>query len=352
MRASIRRLPFPHALLLPMAALATVTLVAGRAGPADEPALLKVLGFSAEDLQKISRGEVVGHTTEADASAVALSVAGTIQVPVSYYLDRLRAIESFKKSPEILQIGRFGPAPSPADLAALTLDRADLDYLKDCRLKNCGMKLDAQGIGQLARKAAAAPVLDVAMRQYLADYVQRYLQGGHPALIEYRDGSRPKPVAAELQSIVGHAGYLQQGWPTLYRAVADFQGTLPEGLDHFVYWSKEKIGPRAVISVTHTIISPLQNGAAAVATKQLYASHYSDGSLGVTMLFDKGTDDAPRTLVLYANRSRLDIFGGLFGSIKRPLVRSRARDGAERTMRLLRDRLERDYRAKQGILCP
>jgi hypothetical protein len=82
-----------------------------------------------------------------------------------------------------------------------------------------------------------------------------------------------------------------------------------------------------------------------IATKQLYASHYSEASLGVTILLDKGTVEAPRTLVIYVNRSRLDIFGGLLGPIKRPLVRSRAREGAERTMRQLRDRLEREYRA-------
>jgi hypothetical protein len=311
----------------------------------DEQALLKEFGFSAQDVQKIGRGEVIGHTTQAAGDEVALAVAGAIGVPATYYLQRLRAIETFKKSAEILQIGRFSTTPSAADLASLTLDGADIDDLKGCRLEDCGVKLDVQGIAQLGRRDARSDLSSAAMRQYLAGYVERYLRSGNAVLIEYRDGSAPGRLDAELQGIMDRSAYLSRGWPLLYRAVSDFSGALPQGLDHFVYWSKEKIGPRAVISVTHAIISPPRNGAAVIATKQLYASHYSEASLGVTILLDKGTVEAPRTLVIYVNRSRLDIFGGLLGPIKRPLVRSRAREGAERTMRQLRDRLEREYRA-------
>jgi hypothetical protein len=312
----------------------------------EDQTLLRELGFSAADLQKINRGEIVGRTTQADASAVALVVAGAIAVPIDFYLKKFRAIESFKKSPEVLQIGRFERPPSADDLAALTVDAADVSDLKSCRVGDCGVKLDVDGVTRLARKDAQAATASAAMRQYLAGYAHQYLQGGNGALIEYRDNSHPTRLAGELRVILERSEFLQRGWPSLYTAVASFSGSLPEGLDHFLYWSKEKIGPRAVISVTHAIISPPSQGTAAIATKQIFASHYSTGSLGLTMLLDKGTSESPRTLVVYVNRSRLDIFGGLLGTIKRPLVRSRARDGAERSMRHLRDRLERDYRAR------
>jgi hypothetical protein len=311
----------------------------------NEEALLKRLGFSAQELQKINRGEVVGRTTDADASAVALVVAGTIAVPVAFYLEKFRTIESFKKSPEIHQIGRFGEVPSVEDVAGLTLDPADVNDLKGCRVNACGVKLDADGIGRLARRDAQPADASAAMRHYLAGYAQRYLRAGNGALIEYRDSSSPRRLADELRVILERSDYLERGWPSLYKAVAHFSGSLPEGLEHFLYWSKEKIGPRPVLSVTHVIISPPQGGTAAIASKQLFASHYSTGSLGLTILVDKSVPGVPRTLVVYVNRSRLDIFGGLLGSIKRPLVRSRARDGAERTMRLLRDRMERQYGA-------
>jgi hypothetical protein len=186
------------------------------------------------------------------------------------------------------------------------------------------------------------------MREYLAAYTARYFTRGNAALIEYRDDRPPRPLLADLREILRRSTYLEQGWPELARGVDQFDGTLPDGLEGFLYWSKERIGPRAVISVTHAIVSPLRDGRAAVGTKQVYASHYSDASLGITMLFERAVGAEPRTLVIYTHRSRLDVFGGIFGGLKRPIVRSRARDGATRTLERLRERMERQFRAARG----
>jgi hypothetical protein len=323
----------------------TGVVPSGGTAVVEEDALLREIGFSAQEVQRITRGEVVARTTQADSSAVALAVAATVTVPPAFYLDQLRDIASFKKGPEIQQLGRFGRDPSTADLATLVLDQSDVDDLRTCKAGNCGVKLDANGIRAMASREARIESASSAMRGYLAAYVQRYLQAGNPALIEYHDASRPKRLRDDLLAITERLPFLRRGWPVLFEGITQFNGLLPNGLDGFVYWSKEKIGPRAVVSVTHVVIQPMQNGTAAVGTKQLYASHYGHASLGLTILLDKGTPESPRTRVIYVNRSRLDIFGGLFGGIKRPLVRSRARDVAERTIRQLRERLERNYRA-------
>jgi hypothetical protein len=44
----------------------------------------------------------------------------------------------------------------------------------------------------------------------------------------------------------------------------------------------------------------------------------------------------------------VDIFDGVLGALKRPIVRSRARAGAERMMTGLRARLESDFRAHRA----
>lgn len=336
----------------PVRAISAVTLLAaglslgGTAATfTDETALLNEIGFTAHEIDRIDRGEIVARTTEADSSAIALAVAGTVPVPAAFYLDRLRDIESFKQTPEVLQIGRFGRPPAASDMTALTLAPEDVDDLRSCRVGNCGFKLDARGIEALARKDAQVHSASAGLREHLAEYVRRYVEGGNGALMEYRDGSRPRHIGDDLRRIGDRSRYLHQRWPALFGAVFGFDGTLPPGFDHFLYWSKETIGPRPVVSVTHVIISPVQDGGAAFATKQIYASHYGNASLGVTMLFDRSTPEAPRTRVVYLNRSRIDLLGGLFGPIKRPVIRSRAREGAERAMRGLRDRLERQYAA-------
>lgn len=307
-------------------------------------ALLKQVGFSAQEIERVKRREVVARTNDADGSAVALAVATIMEVPAAFYLEKFRAIESFKTSPEVKQIGRFGRIPSAAEIASLSLDEDDVHDLRSCRPGNCGLKLDAQGIARVAGRDVRLDTASAAMRAYLAEYAARYLAAGNGALMEYRSTSRPKRILDELAIILARFQFLRQHWPVLFDAVANYSGSLPGGVDGFIYWSKEKIGPRAVVNLTHLIVSPVTNGRAAVATKSIYASHYGDASLGVTMLIDGGTAASPRTLVIYVNRSRLDVLGGVFGAIKRPLVRSRARDGAERTMRALRERTERQYR--------
>ena len=315
-------------------------------GVPDERALLTEIGFTAQEAQRIMRGDTVARTTHADSSAVALAVASTMAAPAAFYLEQLRDIESFKKSPEVHQIGRFGRQPSVADLAALTVEPSDVNDLKSCRAGDCGFKLDDEGIRALASREARMDSASAAMRRHLAAYTQRYLQSGNASLIEYHDASRPRRLADDLRLILEHSPYLRRAWPALDHAIGAFSGSLPAGLDGFVYWSKEKVGPRPVISVTHVIISPVKGGAAAIATKGIYASHYGHASLGLTILLDR-TTDAPRTRVISVNRSRLDVFDGLFGTIKRPLVRSRARDGAERVMTRLRERVEANYRARR-----
>jgi hypothetical protein len=312
-----------------------------------EAALLSEIGFSAQEVEKIRRGETVAKTTQADSSAVALAVASTVAAPLDFYLEQFRDIVSFKTSPEVLQIGRFGHEPKSSDLSALTLEPPDINDLRSCEPGDCGVKLDDQGIRAVAARDARVDTASAALRQYLAAYTLRYLQSGNGALIAYHNASNPRRLADDLRLILDHSGYLQRGWPPLFDAVGSFTGTLAAGLEGFVYWSKEKVGPRAVVSVTHAIINPPRQGSAAIATKQIYASYYGHASLGLTILLDRSTVDAPRTRVIYVNRSRLDVFGGLFGGIKRALVRSRARDGAERTMGRLRERVERNYRARR-----
>lgn len=303
-------------------------------------------GFSAGEIQRVEAGEVVARGLPVDQDSVGIVAAALLAVPAEFFLERFRRIEQFKKTAEVQQIGRLRFPPSAADLEELTLDAAELKAMHRCRPRDCDLKLDARGIERVRAAPDEAATMP-ALRAHLADYASRYLREGNAALIEYRDKPRPLPVGAELKQILGDSPYLQRHWPDLYAAVAAFQGTLPLGLEHFIYWSKEKVGPRAVVSLTHTIIRPPRDGIAAIATKQIYASHYTTGSMGMIILAERRGTPAPRTLVIYLNRTRVDMFDGLLGGLKRSIVRSRARSGAERMMAGMRARVEAQYRSLQ-----
>lgn len=303
-------------------------------------------GFSAGELQRLEQGETVTKSIAADNATVAVAAAMYVAVPPHYFLEQFRRIEQFKKAQEVQQIRRFSQPPSAADLAGLTLDAGELRDARQCQVGDCAFKLDAAGIERLQATSTDDAAL-AAFRAHLAEYASSYLEKGNAALMEHRDGARPLAMNHQFSLILAESRYLQRHWPDLHNAIGAFSGTLPEGLDHFLYWSKEKVASRPVVSITHVIIRPPHDGVTVIATKQLYASHYTTGSLGLTLLEDKGHPGAPRTLVAYINRTRVDVFTGLLGGLKRPMIRARARSGADGMMKTLRMKLEQAFTAEQ-----
>ena len=78
-----------------------------------------------------------------------------------------------------------------------------------------------------------------------------------------------------------------------------------------------------------------------VAQKQIYASHYFDGSLAVTLLLQDPKDvDPPITYVVYFNRSRGDLLKGGFGGIKRRVAEEAASSAAQDTLGAMKRALE------------
>jgi hypothetical protein len=52
---------------------------------------------------------------------------------------------SFRKVPQIVELGVFSNPPRLEDLAGLTIDAADLDALEDCKPGNCAVKSGRRG---------------------------------------------------------------------------------------------------------------------------------------------------------------------------------------------------------------
>ena len=305
--------------------------------------------FTSDDLRRVSEGEAVARSLDAADDEVAIGGAVRIRVPPAYYVARFRAIETFKRDSAVLQIGRFGDRPAASDMAALQLGRRDVDDLRGCRPAECRVKLDAAGISRFASRRPTPETdqqLSAAFTEHLAAYTARYVGGGNDQLIEYRDHEQPRPLLSGLRQILQHSNDLADGLPAMAQAIGAFDGSVPHGVDGFVYWSHEMVGPRSVVTLTHALVTSPGEGVTALASKQIYASHYFTASLGLTLLFERASA-SPDTLVIYVNRSRVDFFDGLLGGAKRSIVRSRARSATVRILRDLKVRLEHEF--QQGL---
>jgi hypothetical protein len=77
-----------------------------------------------------------------------------------------------------------------------------------------------------------------------------------------------------------------------------------------------------------------------VVQKQIYASHYFDGSLALATLLDTQDAGRPATYLVYTNRSRGDLLRGGFGGVRRTVAESQARQGAKDTLGIIKRMLE------------
>ena len=233
----------------------------------------------------------------------------------------------------MLQIGTFSSLPQPEDVASLIIDEAELKRLRECRVEDCEVRLSADGIERVRRDidwhaADASRKASLLVRQLLVDYVARYRQSGAVAAMEYADRAPRLNVGREFASLIDADTIMSNYAPRLRRHLLEYPTSSADKMTDFVYWSKELVRGRPVISITHVATAAAVDDspvAYAIGSKQIYAMHYYDASLGLTLLVPDRTAASPATYVVYLNRSRIDLFDGLFGGVARRIVAGRAR---------------------------
>lgn len=75
-----------------------------------------------------------------------------------------------------------------------------------------------------------------------------------------------------------------------------------------------------------------------VAGKQIFASHYMNGALGLTAVLRDDTQDAH--YLVYLNRSQLDLLGGVSGFLKRSILEGHISRDTPKILHALRGKLE------------
>ena len=349
-----------RALALCVVLIATgINLVTGQAqGPLREPEafLRKYIRLSAAEQTAMQRGDAVAKLVQT-SNKRELAVGGVVRlaVPRDDFVSKIRDIVRYKTNDAILQIGRFSDPPRIEDLAGLTMEPADLASLKKCKLGNCGLRMPAAEIERFrteidwTRKDSNARATLLA-RQMILQYVKAYLAGGDSALAEYHDRKRALSLADESRSLMAASLYLLEYAPEFHSYLEKYPAGQLEKVENLIYWSKEKFGLKPVVSVTHmTIYTVTRDGVAnvIVSSKQLYASRYFESSFALTVFVEVAEPGpSPASYLIYLNRSRTDLLGGILGGAKRSIVESGMVRGVKKTLLVTKNRLEKDFRER------
>lgn len=295
-------------------------------------------GLTVDQWNAVNRGDPQARVLDTkEKREVAVVGVAHVRATTTCFVTMLQDIENFKKSPAVLQIRKFGKPVDQQSIEGFRLEIGDIDDLRNCRPGDCRVKLPVAAMERLERdvdwtQPDAAVNFQAVVREELAAYLESYLDQGNSALIEYRDRSKPVRLPDEFRAVLDARPGLAGLVPEFYEHMARYPRDPSPDVNEFFYWSIETFGLKPVTSITHVSIY-FQPGRAVAASKQIYASHYFDASLGLTAaLDDPGVAPGPGMYLVYLNRSRIDLLRGFLGGLRRAVLRGRLRDGMRKSL--------------------
>ncbi len=340
-------------LALACAAAPLVVALSAEPGSTVERLLTGRMGFSADAVRELERGSAVTRSLRTRVRQEVAHVAAVyLDAPPDEFVARFRDIEEFERGPGIPQIGRFSAPPRIDDLQLLTLAPEDVEELSKCRPGDCEVKLSVDAMARFRSEVDwssedAPRQADAVARAMVLDLLRAYQAHGNAALGSYVDGKRPLAVAEHFRSLLASRDPLPVPVPALLAYLDDYPQGLPDGAEDFFYWTMVDFGMKPTIRLNHVTIRPLPDRlstgvAYAIATKQLYASHYFHTTLELRFLLDR-TDHEGRegSALISITRSRNDGMTGFRGLFLRPIIRRRSRDAVRGYLEHVKRQVER-----------
>lgn len=320
---------------------------ARRSADVDVRSLLREVGFTDGDWAAIERGGAVARILDTDAREIA--VAGSVRIAAlrERLVARIREIENLERSAVVLDAGRFSDPPRAADLSAAPFEEYNLD-LRDCRAGDCRVRLGADDIARFHRdidwRHADWRERSAALwRELLAGYARGYVRDGAASLPIYANKTEPLSVAGELKLLGARFAFVRRYSPAFHDYLQHFNPAGRAGAEETMYWTKEDFGVRPVFRLSHQVIYPASapTPAVLIATSQVYADHYLDAALGVTLAIDSGQNtQRPGFYMVAVNRARTRSLSGVLRRMVRGTVQGRSREAMRKILISTKSALE------------
>jgi hypothetical protein len=175
-------------------------------------------------------------------------------------------------------------------------------------------------------------------RQIAVDFVTAYRAGGNSRLSVYRDSANPTFVAKEFVDMIDHMPELTDYLPDMRRYLIEYPKSPSRPTTSFIYWQEAEFGLKPTVRVSHVAFQENAD-ATIVASKQLYSTHYFWTALELRALVLQPSRGSGFWFV-NINRSRSDGLSGFVGRVIRGKVRESARQGLEKGLVAVKERLE------------
>ena len=334
---------------------ALVVLFAGAAFAADNPGepqkfFREYVGLNEGEIANIRAGKAVAKVVES-RTPDEVFVFGSVYVQGSpdSYLKLASDMDALRKLPNYLAIRRFSDPPQLSDLQGFELEADDIKKLKDCKTGHCDVQLPTEAM-ETFQKSVDWSAPDVAAQanrlgqQMAFQALQQYMQGGSTALGTYRDKDHPTVVAETFASLLSRSEALPVYLPELDRYLTDYPKVKTDHITSEFHWETVNFGLTPTLRIVQTIVyrgASAAGPAYAVAEKQLYASHYFETALDLTVCVIDAERPSPAGFyIITLKGSKQAGLTGFKGSILRKVAVGKTRSSLERSLVAIKQKLE------------
>jgi hypothetical protein len=309
------------------------------------------IGLSQDQISSIRNGQSVTKILPSPTPAeVVVFGAVFIKAAPEKYLAMASDVDALRKLPNFLAIRKFSDPPRLSDLDGFTLEADDIKQLKACKPGNCEIQLPQNAIEEFQHSVDWSSPNAAAQANHLAQQMalqalSEYQQGGNAALGVYRDKSDPTKVADTFRSLVNQSKALPVYLPELDHYLLDYPSAKSNDIESQFYWEKVKFGLKPTLRIVQAIAyrgGSSSGPALAVAVKQLYASHYFETALDLTVCV-RDTQDQGRDgfYLITLKGSQQAGLTGLKGGVVRKVAVDKTRSSLEQGLTSIKEQLER-----------
>ena len=306
-------------------------------------------GLTEDQIAAIRNGKAVAKVVESRTpDEVFVFGSVYVQSTTEKYLKLAADIAELRKLPSYLAVRKFSDPPQSSDFDGFTLEADDIKQLKNCEPGKCDVQLPAEAMDAFKQSVnwsapdAANQVNWLAQKMAL-EAVQRYIQGGNAALGTYMDKRHPAVVGETFASLLSRSQALPVYLPELQHYLLDYPRAQSENIQSEFYWEKVNFGLKPTLRIVQAIVyrdSRSTDPAYAVAVKQLYASHYFEAALDLTVCVRDPDNPGRGFYLITLKGSQQAGLTGLKGGIVRKVAVDKTRSSLERALGAIKQRLE------------
>ena len=306
-------------------------------------------GLKEDQVAAIRNGKAVAKVIES-RTPDEVFVFGSVYVQSTpeKYLKLAADIDELRKLPSYLAIRKFSDPPQLSDFEGFTLEADDIKQLRNGEPGKCDVQLPAEAMDAFKQSVNwsapdAANQANQLSQKMALDAIQRYQQGGNAALGTYMDKHHPAAVGETFASLLSRSKALPAYLPELDRYLLEYPQAKSENIQSEFYWEKVNFGLKPTLRIVQAIVyrGPSSTGPVyAVAVKKLYASHYIETALDLTVCVrDQENPDRGFYLITLKGSQQAGLTG-FKGGIVRKVAVDKTRSSLERALGVIKQKLE------------